>query len=220
MGRIDIVLADDHQIFLEGLKCLLGKVDNFNIKGIATNGIECLKMVKKINPHIVLLDLNLPGKDGLECLSIIKRHYVESKVLILTMYDEPKFVKKAMQEGMDGYILKSSSHKELLIAIDEVLSGNKYIGEGLSVGYVKGKNHKDQNRIPYEDNFKKKYNLTKREIEILLLITEAKSNKQIAQDLFISDQTVSVHRKNMMRKLGVGNTAGLIRFAFEKSIIS
>jgi DNA-binding NarL/FixJ family response regulator len=214
----DVILADNHRIFVEGLSCILSKREDLSLVATANNGIDLIKKVREHSPKLVILELNIPGKDGLECLDFIKRNFRSVKVLILSMYNQAKFVKQAVQSGVDGYVLKTADSDELFRAIDEIIMGERYLGKGVSLA---NDDNVRKSRVLeiYDDNFVKKYNLTKREIEILLLITDAKSNKEIAKDLFISDQTVSVHRKNMMRKLGVGNTAGLIRFAYEKSLI-
>jgi len=144
-------------------------------------------------------------------------------VLVLTVYDDPKFVKSAFKNGAHGYILKNKGIDELFVALHQVLDEHEsYIGEGVQVsenGATRAVAGKQQTDFHLEDRFIKKYNLTKRELEILRLITHAMSNKQIAQELFISDQTVSVHRKNIMRKLGVSNAAGLIKAAYDFSLV-
>lgn len=215
---IRIIIADDHNLFLDGLKRILGESEayNFQIVGTATSGLEVVRLVKMNKPHIVFLDLNMPGKDGLAVLKEIKAWNKEIKIIVVTMYDEAKIVKAAIKAGCKGYILKMYGKNELFTAVEAILSGETYIGKGIdfdSQGMPKKEN------VRFDDSFIRKHKLTKRELEILLLIGEALSNKQIGKQLFISDQTVSVHRKNIMRKLGVSNTAGLIKTAYENSLI-
>ena len=221
---IRTVIADDHQLFTEGLKNILRRTDKFEFQiiGEAENGRDLLPILKRTYPDLLLLDLNMPETDGLDVLDTIRDNYGDMKILALTMYDEAKLVKSAFKAGVDGYILKNSDPYELLNAIDEVLKGKTYIGVGVQLVGARsnGKTFMaDKEKGKFEDKFIQKYNLTKREIEILKLISQAFSNKEIAQELFISDQTVSVHRKNIMRKLNVSNIAGLIKIAYDNSIV-
>ena len=215
---IRVIIADDHVLFLDGLKRVLAESTafNFDIVGTATSGLEVIRLVKMNKPHIVFLDLNMPGKDGLAVLEEIKAWNKEIKVIVVTMYDKAKIVKSAIKIGCKGYVLKMYGKHELFAAVEAVLSGETYIGEGIeftSQGIPKKED------VRFDDSFIRKHKLTKRELEILRLISQAFSNKQIGKQLFISDQTVSVHRKNIMRKLGVSNTAGLIKIAYDNSLI-
>ena len=221
---IRTVIADDHQLFTEGLKNILRRTDKFEFQiiGEAENGRDLLPILKRTYPDLLLLDLNMPEADGLDVLDSIRENYTDMKILALTMYDEAKLVKSAFKAGVDGYILKNSDPYELLNAIEEVLKGKTYIGVGVHLVGARANGTTfmaDKERSKFEDKFIQKYNLTKREIEILKLISQAFSNKEIAQELFISDQTVSVHRKNIMRKLNVSNIAGLIKIAYDNSIV-
>ncbi len=215
---IRVIIADDHVLFLDGLKRVLEESTafNFDIVGTATSGLEVIRLVKMNKPHIVFLDLNMPGKDGLAVLEEIKAWNKEIKVIVVTMYDKGKIVKSAIKIGCKGYVLKMYGKHELFTAVEAVLSGETYIGKGIeftSQGIPKKQD------VRFDDSFIRKHKLTKRELEILRLISQALSNKQIGKQLFISDQTVSVHRKNIMRKLGVSNTAGLIKVAYDNSLI-
>ncbi len=224
MQIIKTILADDHCIFIEGLKTVLSKAERyqFDIVGTAQGGEDLLKIIRRKPADLLILELNLAGIDGLEIINTILRERFALRILILTVYDAPKFVKSAMKSGAHGYILKEKGIDELFVAIQQVLSDQTFIGEGVQLhenGHARPTIGRQQTDFHLEDRFVKKYNLTKRELEILRLITCAMSNKQIAQKLYISDQTVSVHRKNIMRKLGVSNTAGLIRVAYDFSLV-
>ena len=215
---IRVIIADDHVLFLDGLKRVLAESTafNFDIVGTATSGLEVIRLVKMNKPHIVFLDLNMPGKDGLAVLEEIKAWNKEIKVIVVTMYDKAKIVKSAIKIGCKGYVLKMYGKHELFAAVEAVLSGETYIGEGIeftSQGIPKKED------VRFDDSFIRKHKLTKRELEILRLISQAFSNKQIGKQLFISDQTVSVHRKNIMRKLGVSNTAALLKLAYENDLV-
>jgi DNA-binding NarL/FixJ family response regulator len=225
MRLIKTILADDHRIFTEGVKAVLQRDPDtkFEITGTVHNGMELIRLLKQKKVDLVILDLNLPEKDGLEVVNYVRSQRIDVKVLALSMYEEPKIIKSAFKAGVNGYILKSRGINELFSAIDTIFNGNNFIGEGVTLN---GGNLETPNGQKYkkrgfnlEDRFVKKHNLTKRELEILQLITQALSNKQIAKTLFISDQTVSVHRKNIMRKLGVCNTAGLIKVAYDNSLV-
>ncbi|MFN7119159.1 MAG: response regulator [Saprospiraceae bacterium] len=225
MQVIRTILADDHAIFLEGLKTVLSKSERyaFEFVGTASNGSELLKLVRRKPADLLILDLNLSEQDGLEVIQHMQRERISLRILVLTVYDDPKFVKSAFKNGANGYLLKNKGIDELFAALHQVLnSSESYIGEGVQLsenGITRTIVGKQQTDFHLEDRFIKKYNLTKRELEILRLITHAMSNKQIAQELYISDQTVSVHRKNIMKKLGVNNTAGLIKAAYDFSLV-
>lgn len=220
---VKIVIADDHHLFVAGLKTVLKESDKMDIEviGVANTGKDLLSLLKVTEPELLLLDLNMPDGDGLGVLTEIKSSYPELRIITLTNYDEVKLVKSAFKAGVDGYILKTIGISELITAIDVVLEGKTFMGKGVKLNKNDLNGHKKgygEQKI-FEDKFIKKYNLTKRELEILSLIAQALSNKEIATELFISDQTVSVHRKNIMRKLGVSNIAALIKIAYDNRLI-
>lgn len=224
MQIIKAILADDHRIFIEGLKCVLSKSEKykFEIVGVAHDGNELIDVVRRNPADLLILELNLPETDGLEAMKVIEKEHIPIRILTLSMYNEPKIVKSALKAGAAAYILKDKDIDELFHAMNEVFSGQTYIGDGVAMsdhGNGRGDIGNQHTDLEVEDRFVKKYHLTKREMEILRLITKALSNKEIAKELFISDQTVSVHRKNIMRKLGVSNTAGLIKAAYDYSIV-
>lgn len=220
-----VLLADDHQIFIEGLKVILAKATDFTceITGEANSGNGLLKLVENEPADLLLLDMDLPDMDGLEVLACLKEKGVEIRVITLSVFDEAKIIKAAFKGGTDGYLLKSNSVSEVHEAIKVVMTGQTYMSKGLSLVNESGMHARFMTNgritVSYEDRFIKKFNLTKREIEVLKLVAQALSNKEIAGELYISDQTVSVHRKNIMKKLDVRSTASLIKFAFENNLI-
>ncbi len=222
MKIVKTYIADDHHLFVAGLKTVLkeSKKFEFDVVGTAHNGNQLMNMLKNADADLLLLDLNMPEKDGLDALGTIRDQFGNMKIIALTNYDEVKLVKAAFKAGVDGYVLKNVGISELIHAIDEVLDGRTYVGQGVNLnnGVNINKNISAKMEV-YIDKFVKKYNLTKRELEILRLIAQALSNKEIAKELYISDQTVSVHRKNIMRKLGVSNTASLIKLSYDNSLI-
>lgn len=223
MQEVKTILADNQAIFVEGLKCVLAGNANwkFDIVGIAYDGESLISQIKAKDVDLLILDLNMPGKDGLQVIEYVRTANLDVKILTLSMYNNPKIVKSVMKLGADGYVLKENKIQEVFEAVEEVMAGNVYYGDGVSL--TKATTHKSSlngnHTYVVDDQFIRKYSLTKREIEILQLITQALSNKEIAKELYISDQTVSVHRKNIMRKLGVSNTAGLIKVAYDNSLV-
>ncbi len=223
MQNLDIFIVEDHQVFFEGLKIILNLQEewDFNIVGHAASGKDTLEMIRFQNADLMFLDLNIPGGDGLQILPKIKRLQPHIRVIALTMFEEPKIVKSAFKAGVDGYILKGNSIEEIYDGVEAVLKGETYMGKGVVLNALPGEEryNTEERRKKFQPKFLQKYNLTARELEVLQLITQALSNKQIAKALYISDQTVSVHRKNIMRKLGVSNTAALLKIAFENQLV-
>jgi DNA-binding NarL/FixJ family response regulator len=220
---IKVIIADDHQIFIEGLKTVLrlSKGQKFDVVGEAQSGKDLLHLLRAVDSDVLFLDLNMPDGDGLEILPEVRRVYPELKVIILTMFEDTKIVKTAFKSGADAFILKGNSIEEIYEAVEDVLTGSRYVGKSIAFSAIPAAtSSKKRLEAPhFQDRFMQKYNLTAREIEILQLITQALSNKEIAKSLFISDQTVSVHRKNIMRKLGVSNTAALLKLAFDNNLV-
>ena len=222
MKSTKLIIADDHKLFADTLSKVLSDLQEIKVKvvGIANDGIELIHLISRIKADLILLDLNMPGRDGFSVLPEIKELFPDTKILVVTMYQEEKFIKKVFELGADGYFIKGMSLSHLVDAIGQVLEGNIYLPKGMQIFPKKnGDEVKKETNGIFEDDYIIRHNLTKREIEILHLISSAKSNKEIAQELFISDQTVRVHRKNIMRKLGVSNTASLIKFALDHSLI-
>lgn len=229
MQVIKTVLADDHHIFIEGLKAVLNRGVagyKFTITGISNSGTDLLNLLNKkgIDADLLILDLNLPEKDGLEVIHQVRHHWPDIKILALSSHDELKIIKSAFKLGVNGYVLKNQTVDELFVAIQKVMAGQVFLSEGIILHDSPGSG-RSQDRHPasypalLEDRFIKKFNLTRREVQILQLVAQALSNKEIAKTLFISDQTVGVHRKNIMRKLGVSNTAALIKAAYDNSLV-
>ena len=222
MSAINSVLVDIQAIFTAGLKAFFNEGNPLDINIIgeerSAEGLM-LFLNKNLNTDLVIMDLNLPDEDGLERIPEIRKQFKNIRILVLTSYGDYKFVGQALKTGADGYILKSNEPEELLKGIEEVLTGNTYLAPGLHITPPNGKRLLGNKKSNYEDRFVIKQKLTTREHEVLELITQAKNNKEIAKELFISDQTVGVHRKNIMRKLGVRNTINLIKFALENQLV-
>lgn len=206
-----IVLADDHQLLAEGIKPIIEEIENTEIIHIANSGTELLSFLNRNSADLVILDLNIPGQDGLKCLGIIKRHYPSVKVLVLTSYNQAELISEVKKLQADGYMVKSSSSSELKEGITKVLNGSICFPEPVKEQVVNGASY-------YIDDFLKKFHLTKREVDIIRLICREMSSKQIAAALFLSEFTVNTHRKNIFRKLDVKNVAGLMNFAKENGL--
>ena len=224
MQTVKTIIADDQKIFLEGLKTVLSTYPRRSIEivGEATNGEDLIALLKKQPAHLLIFNLNMPGKDGVEVLNTIHQLRLSPHTIALTIYDDPKIIRTAFKAGVEGYVLKDQGVEELFACINAVLQGDTFLGDGLctNINDLTAPIALPKQQIySYNDRFIKKHSLTKRELEILRLITQAMSNKEIAKTLYISDQTVGVHRKNIMRKLGVSNAAGLIKTAYDNSLV-
>lgn len=210
---VNILLADDHRMVREGIRCLLENVSEFNVVGEAADGYECISLVNKTKPNIVLLDIDMPDMNGIDTLRIIKEQKMICKVIMLTRHNEIDYLMKALEIGCDGYILKESSFETLLKAIFKVCSGNKYI---------------ETNMMPLlnanleeKSNAKKKISeLTKREIDVLKMIASGAFNKEIALTLNISERTVKNHISNIFKKIEVSDRTQAAVFAIKNGIIT
>jgi DNA-binding NarL/FixJ family response regulator len=211
-----IVIAEDHTILREGLRALLSSSPDFDVVGEAEDGREAIRCVEKLKPHLILTDLSMPRMNGMDAIREIKRRSRETKVLVLTVHKTEEYILATLQAGADGYLLKDSTHAELLAAVKHVLSGKHYISPGISDkvldGYLEGKKSV-KTRTSWET-------LTQREREILKLIAEGYKNKEIADDLCISVKTVEKHRANLMEKLNLHNVQALTTYAIEKGLVS
>jgi DNA-binding NarL/FixJ family response regulator len=224
MSGIRTVILDGHYLVAQGVAELLNPtIDiSLDILKIFTNAEEFKRFIRMEEVDLVIMEIALPDEDGLKLIPELRKADRELKILVLSSYSASKFVKKALQSGADGYLCKSNNANDLVEGIIEVVNNRTFVGEGLYI--TPPPNSKKVAKMmgtngSYNDRFLIQKRLTKREQEILHLITEAKNNKEIATELFISDQTVGVHRKNIMRKLGVKNTVNLIKFAIEYQLV-
>lgn len=210
--KIEIIIADDHMMIREGLKQLLELDGTMKVIAEANDGEECLNLLnKKIHPDILLLDINMPKKNGIEVLEYIKQNKIPVKVLILTVHNEVEYLLKAVNIDIDGYLLKDSSYDELKEAIDVVISGNTYIQPSLLPAL-------NESMEDYALDKEKIECLTKRELDVLRLISEGCSNKKISDELTISERTVKNHISHIFRKIDVEDRTQAAVFAIRNKI--
>jgi len=211
---IRILLADDHQMIREGIKALLRKNCDILVCGEAENGQEALDLLAEQPADLVLMDINMPEMNGIETTKAIQKAHPKTKVLALTMHEDDNHIISMLEAGASGYLLKTSDLKTLENAIEQVHAGRTYfppeVAQAVLQRHVKQK--------PTHGN-SKNVRLTKREKEILRLITEGLTNPEIGEKLFISKRTVDAHRRNLLDKLQAKNTAGLIMYAVKQGLI-
>ena len=211
--KTKVMIADDHSLIREGIKQLLEFDGTIEVMTEASNGVECLEKLEDIHPDVLLLDVNMPEKNGLEVLEEIKKKNYNVKVLILTVHNELEYLLKAIDIGVDGYILKDSESAELKKAIQSVLSGVNYIQASLIPAL--------NNRLANRDIDKDKIDsLTTRELEVLIKVANGMLNKEIATSLNISERTVKNHISNIFKKIDVSDRTQAAVFAIKNNIIT
>jgi len=212
---ISLLIVDDHQMVRDGIRVMLESKENFLRFDIdeAENGEIAIRKILKKDFDIVLIDYQLPGMSGTETLQKIRLYKKDIKVLALSNYDEFSYIKSMLNEGVNGYILKNIEPSQLIQAIQSVLAGVPYYSNEVAIKLIESAKNSDKTMIP------EKSGLTKRELEILKMIALEMTNDKIAKSLFISKRTVDTHRQNLLNKLNVKNTAGLIKAAYEFNLL-
>lgn len=212
MDKIKILLADDHQLFRNGLKILLDAFDNFEISGEAGNGEEVLKIISGSDCHIILMDIDMPVMDGIEATRRVTEINPDIKIIALSMYGEEEYYHRMVEAGARGFLLKDSDINEVKDAIITVHNGGNYFSQELLQHVIQ--------KIRSRETETRHANLSRREKEVLLKICEGLSNQEIADRLFISKRTVDKHRANLLSKTASKNTASLILYAIKNKIIA
>ena len=212
MEKIRVMITDDHSLIREGLKQLLEFDGSIEVVGEASNGVECLEKLEKCNPEVLLLDINMPEKNGIEVLKQMKVDDSKVRVLILTVHNEMDYLMKAVDIGVDGYILKDSESAELKKAIKAVRDGENYIQPSL----IPALNSQLLNRDTDKDKISL---LTNRELEVLVQVANGMFNKEIATNLNISERTVKNHISNIFKKIEVSDRTQAAVFAIKNNII-
>ena len=203
---INLLLIDDHPMVLEGLRALLAASEDVSIKGAFTNGADALSFLENNTIDVILLDINLPGMNGYELCKLIKKKYPAIKIIALSTHTERSGITRMIQNGASGYLSKSADSKQLLAAIQAVYTNNIFLGDEIQMELAS----------PGSTSLPK---LTRREKEVLTLIAEGKTTAQMADELFLSHLTVETHRRNIMTKFEVSNSAALIKLALENGLI-
>ncbi len=216
MSNIKILIADDHKIVLDGLTSILGDIDGFDVVGSVENGKEAVDFVAtKEKPDVLLMDIDMPVMNGINAAREIKKNFEGVRILTLSMHNEKGMIQTLMDAGADGYILKNSSKEELEKGIRTVYAGQTFFSTNVTMSLLNQSTEiTKQADLPQEVQ-----KLTERELEILKLVAEGYSNKEIGERLFISHRTVDTHRTNLMKKMDVHNVAGLIRIAIKSGLV-
>lgn len=208
------MIADDHRVFREGIVSILENTGEIRVIAQAQDGKQVMEKLRQIKPELILMDISMGEAGGIETTRLVKEQYPEIKVLVLSMHSESSYIVKMLEAGASGYLLKDAGSSELINAIKAVAEGHTYFSSQVSATLVdqlvKGKKPAER---------KEGVQLTKREIEVLRLIAEEYSNSEIAEKLFISIRTVDTHRRNLLEKLGLKNTAGLVKYAIKHGIV-
>jgi DNA-binding NarL/FixJ family response regulator len=215
MKKIKIAIADDYKIFRDGIKVGLLSDDNLEVVLEADNGEDLLAAFEKNMPDVVIMDLKMPIMDGMEATKIIKKKYGSVKVLVVTMYEDDKFIIHLMENGANGYLLKNADAEEIKKSIYAVHENGYYFNDVVNKALLK--------KLVLKQNFKPSFNqnveFTERELEVLKLICEEKTAAEIGKEIHLSPRSVEGIRQRLIEKVGVRNTAGLVMFAIKNGII-
>lgn len=210
MNKIKILIADDHTILRDGIVSLLQTEPEFAVTGTAGNGYEVMELIQKNEYDVCLLDINMPGLDGIETAKLIKEKKPGIKIIMLTTYNDGEIISEMVNIGVAGYLLKNSDKGELIEAISKVMKGRHYFSEEVENIIFQGlTQHKSSDVVM----------LTERELEVMNLLAKEYTNDKIAAALHISYRTVETHRKNIMQKTKAHNLAGLLKYAYSKGLL-
>ncbi len=209
---INVLIVDDHVLFREGVKLIINSTDDFRVTGEANNGMEALNLINKNKYDIILLDISMPGRNGLDVLKEIKRIDPDQHVLILTMYSEKRYALRAMKIGASGYLTKAGASEELLNALKTIASGEMYINSNV-LSHLVFELRNDDPKPEHE-------RLSSRELQIMEMIVAGKRNKEISEELALSISTVSTYRSQILKKLHLKNNIEIIQYAIEHQLFS
>ncbi|MFQ5616384.1 MAG: response regulator [Anaerolineales bacterium] len=209
MNKIRVLLVDDHAILREGLRMLLSRNPDIDVIGEASDGHQALEMVAHHHPDVVVMDISMAGMDGLESTRRLRQTHPDARVVVLTQHDEPLFVNSLLEAGASGYVLKRMGGTRVVDAVRSVHQEGAYLPPAIARQMLKQARKQEPQEV-----------LTPREKEVLKLVAEGLSSQEIARTLHLSVKTVSVHRTNLMRKLGVHKNTELVRYALRQGLIS
>ena len=207
LNKIKIIVVDDHPMVIEGMKAMLNQIRYVELCATASNAYEAMEKVKENQPDLVITDINMPEISGVELTSKLKKEFPNLKIIGMSTFNERSYISQMIQNGADGFLVKSASKEEIETAISSVLDGKMYLSSDAGISNSEQKQLKNQPT------------LTRREKEILTLISEGFTNPQIAEKLFISLYTVETHRKNLLSKFNTNNTASLIKIAATNGLL-
>lgn len=216
MSKINVLIADDHAMVRQGIKQILELEEDIIVVAQASNGEDAVKLAKEVKPDIILMDINMPGLNGLQAIKELKQDEHPYKIIVLTIHEDREYLFKTLQMGSEGYVLKDAESSVLIHAIRSVYNGQSYIQPNMTKELVR-----EFNRVTLNDKNKNdENNLTSREIEVLELIAEGMINKEIAKHLYISEKTVKNHVSNIFRKLNVSDRTQAAIYAFKHNLKS
>jgi two-component system nitrate/nitrite response regulator NarL len=205
---IKVLLVDDHPLVLEGIRAVIETFSHIEVVGAASSAADALIVAGRVEPDVVMMDINMPDLNGMDAIELFKEQHPKARILMLSMHDSREYISTSVMYGASGYVLKDVSTTEIIAAIEAVAAGGTYFSSGVSDVLMR-----------VEGNNKNAGPLTTREQSVLLLVAEGKSSRDVAKLLDISARTVETHRKNIKKKLGIGTTAGLTRYAIESGIV-
>ncbi|MEZ5106050.1 MAG: response regulator transcription factor [Draconibacterium sp.] len=210
--KIRVLIADDHQLFREGISNLLASFEKIDVIAQAADGEETFDKVKQLKPDVILLDIAMPKMNGIEACKKIKKNFPQVKIITVSMHSDKQYVKGVLEAGADGYLLKNCTLRQLTDAIQSVYDGKKYLSQDITdlviSGYLAPSSPDDEYA-----------SLSEREKEIFLLLAEGESTKEIADKLFISVKTVGTHKQNIFEKMGLKTNADVVKYALKKGLI-
>lgn len=213
--HIRVIFADDHEVVRTGMRTLFQGTQDCVLVGEASNGEEAIQLVAKHQPDVAILDISMPKLSGIEATKVLKEKYPDVRVLILTMYEDEEYVNEMIRAGADGYVLKNADKKEILSAVLSVAAGERFFSPTISKMMIQRFIKK---AVTGEKEPPKDKKLTRREIEVLRYVAEGFTSREIAEKLFLSLNTVNTHRMNIMKKLDIHDTAGLVKYALQNGI--
>ncbi len=219
MRKTRILIVDDHDVVRSGLKALLRTSEEYAVVGEAADGEEALRLVDELTPDIVLTDISMPRLDGIGATRLITQRHPQVKVIVLTVYEDEEYVYQILRAGASGYLLKNASKVQIFEAIEAVMSGERFFSPGISRLIVDGFLKRAAVQETAEPPTPTGTGLTKRELEVLRFIALGLTNREIAEKLFLSFRTVNTHRANIMQKLDIHDTAGLVRHAIATGVV-